>query len=687
MIDKEILIKYSEAGLKIFPCHLDKSPNCPSEKDNGNWKTYEFDINDLDRFEMIGCRMGSENGNMFCIDFDTKNSPDANLFKKYCAEIPDEILQQPIVQQTVSGGYHFLFKCDNPLNNAKFARTADGKTVIESRGTGGYVILAPSDGYSLKRGSFDSIPHISDDVFWTLVNTAYIFDSYVDNEIANKVYRPKGLTEKYKPTQGTTPWDDFSNNTDATSLIESYGWSKFREHGDRIYFTREGKSTGISADFHRGYRLFKSLTSNCEPLKQDKGYTLFMLYSEYEHGGDYSAAAKQLYEDGWGDRLTKEEEKNIEGDNPFEHISDWDKISSDLEDYYSGKIEKGASTGSKLMDRYIPFKKNHFVMLGSHTGTGKTFVISYIIALAIKYPNWRWICAMQENMKWDTVDTILSFMNANSAERMYKKQTINFKEQLSYLKGRIKFVNSGDKSVFEVMDIAESINKSEKAKGREGYDALLLDPNNSFKIDVNKNVGFGFEYHSQAGARMLDFSNNSMSLYLTSHFTNGGQRNAYNEDKDGKKKRRVPRKEDIEYYGSYGNKAHTIIIVDRDVNDEDKWHITKLWNKKNRTEKLGGAINPDEKPLEFWFDKHNFGFTIKCGYEEESNPLLINDFSKVAELSIQDNNLTKFPPTQAMEGLHTEYDSRNGFDDVSENDLVITEKDYDDYPFLEREDE
>lgn len=661
MIDKETLIAYNEAGLKIFPCHADKSPNVPSEKDNGNWKTYEFDIEDLDRFEKVGCRMGEGNGNLFCIDFDTKNSPDENLFKKYCAEIPDDILRKPVTQQTISGGYHFIFKCDNPLNNAKFARTADGKTVIESRGTGGYVVLAPSEGYSVKRGDLLNVPHITDEDFWTLINMAYIFDSYVDNEVANKVYRPKGLTEKYKPTQGTTPWDDFSNNTDAVSLIESYGWSKFREHGDRIYFTREGKKTGISADFHRGYRLFKSLTSTCEPLRQDKGYTLFMLYAEYEHGGDYSAAAKQLYDEGWGDRLNKEDEKEIEGDNPFSEVIDFDSVSKELEDFYSGKIERGTSTNIRILDKYFLFKKFHFIQWISHTSTGKTFMLLYFIALSIKYAGWRWVLAMQENKPYDTLDTIISFLNASVGEDAYKKGNLNIKEQKEWLKSRITFIRSGDKSVFQVMDIAERMQNAEKSKGREGYDALLLDPNNSFIIDVNKKLGHGHEYHTQAAARMLDFSNNIMSIHLTTHITVGGQRGAYSENNNGEKKRRVPRAVDAEYGGSFANKADGVIVLDREVDNEDKWHITKFWSKKNRTAKLGGGINPDDKPVEFWFNRANFGFDIKCGYEEETNPFL-------SERSFMQNvgeiNKLQHDKTLVLNDYSKEYKSDVGMEDL-----------------------
>ena len=111
--------------------------------------------------------------------------------------------------------------------------------------------------------------------------------------------KKKGPVHNGKGMPGT----DYLERGDRSALLVDHGWEKVGERGDNELWRRPGKNKGHSATWHTRKRLFYCFTSSTE-LDALKAYNLFMLYAEMEHGGDFSKAGKQLYADGYGDRLT-----------------------------------------------------------------------------------------------------------------------------------------------------------------------------------------------------------------------------------------------------------------------------------------------------------------------------------------------------------------------------------------------
>lgn len=109
---------------------------------------------------------GAVSGNLECLDFD---QPD--LFQPFLdtVESVNPALRGKLTvwQHTPSGGYHILLRCSGQVGgNQKLAMSArykddQGKprqdVLIETRGEGGYFLVAPSKGYSL-HGSVKSLP-------------------------------------------------------------------------------------------------------------------------------------------------------------------------------------------------------------------------------------------------------------------------------------------------------------------------------------------------------------------------------------------------------------------------------------------------------------------------------------------------------------------------------------------------
>lgn len=101
------------------------------------------------------------------------------------------------------------------------------------------------------------------------------------------------------------PGTDYCDRGDHERLLENNGWAKVGKRGDNELWRRPGKKKGHSATWHTQRRTFYPFTSStC--LTARTGYSLFGLLAEFEHSGDMSATAKKLYQDGYGDRMTKD---------------------------------------------------------------------------------------------------------------------------------------------------------------------------------------------------------------------------------------------------------------------------------------------------------------------------------------------------------------------------------------------
>ena len=211
------------------------------------------------------------------------------------------------VERTPSGGYHLLYRVSSPQANTKLARrpaTADElvenpadtiKVLIESRGEGGYCILAPSHGrvhpsggaWQSIAGGFDHIITISDeerDELWRLAQTLDRMP-----ETPPRAGSVEGEEER--------PGDAFNAAPDAQGhvleLLLDRGWTVVYRQGEVVYLRRPGKDVGVSATLgHVGPGVLRVFTTSTE--FEARAYSPFSVYATLKHGGDFSAAARAL---------------------------------------------------------------------------------------------------------------------------------------------------------------------------------------------------------------------------------------------------------------------------------------------------------------------------------------------------------------------------------------------------------
>lgn len=186
--------------------------------------------------------------------------------------------------------------------------------LAETRGEGGYVVVAPSGGtthptgqpWQLTYGQYGQVPTISVDEREQLHRAFRCLDTMPTPDTAPA--RP--ALQVVRDGSRVSPGDDFEARTDWADelLLGGAGWKvSTGGHGSYRTWRRPGKDTpGISATTGKdpGRDRLYVFTSSSE-FETEKPYTKFGAYALLHHGGDHSAAARELARLGYGTPLER----------------------------------------------------------------------------------------------------------------------------------------------------------------------------------------------------------------------------------------------------------------------------------------------------------------------------------------------------------------------------------------------
>ena len=223
---------------------------------------------------------------------------------------------------TPSGGIHIIYALSEGAveGNTKIARrpaTVEEleqnpndrvKVLAETRGEGGFVVVAPSSGTVHKTGDawtavgdctpFQILPITPEerDLIHHIVHMALDEMPVVDP-------RPAPTAPAQFSSDDMAPGADYNQREDWWTLLTSYGWT-FHSNlaGNEQAWTRPGKRAvdGQSATlFYKGSDNLFVFSSSTE-LPQEQPISKFAFYTYMEHRGDFSAAARALRVAGYG---------------------------------------------------------------------------------------------------------------------------------------------------------------------------------------------------------------------------------------------------------------------------------------------------------------------------------------------------------------------------------------------------
>ena len=294
-----------KAGFTVLPVRAGEKR--PAVKTWSEYQTRPMTDQEFDRLFAaepagFGIITGRASKGVECIDIDLKNDPGRVVFTNFTSFLKNvcpELLGRLVKETTPSGGFHLLYRVDEPLKNSKLARAVDQReAVLETRGEGGFLKIYPSVGYGLVEGSpaFTDIPSITTqerDRIWAIAQSC---DATAELE--------KSAEEK-----AGRPGDDFNARCDALPFLDDLGWNRTGHVDGRgnHHFTRPGKDGGTSGTWHPASETFHCFTSSTS--LPTGPHSAFSVLAHSKFGGDFSKAAQHLRTEGYGDQESKKDEK------------------------------------------------------------------------------------------------------------------------------------------------------------------------------------------------------------------------------------------------------------------------------------------------------------------------------------------------------------------------------------------
>ncbi|HJZ56774.1 MAG TPA: bifunctional DNA primase/polymerase [Gemmataceae bacterium] len=299
---------YCAVGLSIIPIRTDgsKAPAIEGWRQFAERRPTDRELRDwFDRPTPygIGIPGGPASGNLLILDFE-RWSAFTRWGGALSADHRVQLRRCPVVGAP-RGGAHVYARLEESVRGAVYARTAAGRVMIETRGSQHQVVAPGSPAcchptgrpYRLLRpGWLDGDPFtpIPLDVFHGLTVAAADLTEYVrPTRVIGESPRSPG------PPAGDRPGDHFNARVSWADILTRHGWRVFRTTATATYWTRPGKSAGVSAStgFCRGesgHDLLWVFSSNAAPFVAGLSYSRFGAYALLEHHGDFRAASRAL---------------------------------------------------------------------------------------------------------------------------------------------------------------------------------------------------------------------------------------------------------------------------------------------------------------------------------------------------------------------------------------------------------
>lgn len=306
------------------------------------WKKYQTERADAETLELwfanwnsdygLGVVTGAVSGNLEMFEAEGRAVREG-LVPQLAAAMTDlgeadlwVTLTGGYTELTPSGGIHWYYRVDGPARkNTKLARRpstdaelaahpeAKLQVLMETRGEGGYTVLAPTPGthhhtgrgWTVLAGSPVTIPTITAAQRDTLYAVATMFDAMPSPVAAPEPIEPIGGSSK--KSGGLRPGDDYNARASWSEIL--VGWTRVRRLGTGWAWRRPGKedhgisaTTGTRLDIGDNLYVFSTSTE----FESERSYDKFGAYAQLNHGGtdpaSISTAGRALAGRGFGDK-------------------------------------------------------------------------------------------------------------------------------------------------------------------------------------------------------------------------------------------------------------------------------------------------------------------------------------------------------------------------------------------------
>lgn len=625
---KEIAKKYLSYGLNPVP--VDKINKEPLRE---GWSKSIMTPDEIDLFDFdgIGINTGINSGGLEAIDFDLKNSEEPDkVMKTFKSKLPKGLLRKLVIQKTMSGGYHMIYRCEDISSSKKLAKNEKGNAVIETRGEGGYIKTYPSDGYEIIQGSFDKIPIITPEERLQLFISAKMLNSTLLTEAKKK--------RSHEDSEYLKKFPEYNDDIEiGLELLKKHGWTIHSEDNVWINFSRpDTKSGDLHAGYHKDGKFFWAFSTAQDDFELEKAYNNHAIYAQLECNGDYRKAYAKLYEMGYGDEKdvirteAEAEQQNWEQQlESLSFLSDDIEENSYLEQAREGEILQGKLTGWDSLDPYMRIK-DHSLNFGlGLDGIGKSvFMNSLAVSTNILHGD-KWGMIMPENrtamsrrrlIEAESGRPIESFKND---EKLFAKYLQNSRENFKIISNKKHY------SLYDVLEMGKRLYEY------YGINALLIDPYNFFKVEGN-----AYGHNNDVLSKMRVFAESYCSVWVMAHpSSNVGRMN-----KDASGFIKAPTKYDIQGGADFPYRVDDFFTLHRITNhpDLDVRRTMQVIMEKVKEQETGGKVHNAGEWTELIWETRD-GFT---GYWDENgvNPIYK---AKMAKLGVR-AQMKRLSPEEAF---------------------------------------
>jgi KaiC/GvpD/RAD55 family RecA-like ATPase len=548
-----IFQKYLSYGLSVIPCEM-KRPLI-------SWKPYQTApeaVQGAERWKatQIALVCGKVSGGLVCIDFDTKNGDKYNPWLILINEQYPELLSKLVIEQSPSGGFHVIFKTEYQIGNVKLANNRENKATIETRGEGGYFVCAPSPNYVLQYGSFDNIQKLTNEETEIIINAAKSFNEKItESTKENDVSKDSTIT-------GLTPFDDYNQRHDVTDILQKHGWKLLFERNGAKYFQRPGKEgRGISATWNViPNRFYVFTTSTC--FENMHIYKASAVYALLECSGDYSAAAKDLYAKGYGERAKPTNKQSPE--KPVEvKLIDSNAVRDKIFDIIKKGYPKGKTTGWPSLDALYSIIKGQVTVITGMPSHGKSEFMDALAMNLVTKDRWKIAVFSPENYPVEMhYHKLIEKLNGKGL-RDLKDEEIEL--SIKAISEFFFFIDALEEDI----SLDSILTQTEILIKEKGIDGLVIDPWNEIELSKPKDINDS-DFIGVCLRRLRKFARRwNIHLWIVAHPTK------MQKDKNGVYP--IPELYDIQGSSHWRNKADNGICVHRDFeNNTTQIHVQKI---------------------------------------------------------------------------------------------------------------
>ena len=609
---QKVAKEYLSFGLNPVPVSENKEP---LREKHSTVPITEKETEDFD-FDNIGISTGSISGGLEAIDFDLKNAENPEkIMKSFKSKVSLSLLKKLVIQTTMSGGYHMVYRCEDVSSSRKLAKNSEGKAIIETRGEGGYIKCYPSNGYELIQGSFEHIPIITPEERLQLFVSAKMLNSLLVKE-ANKK-RSKEESEYIKK------FPEYNDDIEiGLKLLKDNGWTIHSEDSVWINFSRpDSKSKDLHGGYHKEGRFFFCFSTAQDNFETEKPYNNHAIFAELECGGNYKKAYAILYEEGYGDGENKiKSDKEVEDEDWEEKLENLTFLSDDIEENSyleqarANEIQQGLITGWSSLDEYFRFKDHSFNMGLGYDGVGKSVAALSLAMASNVLHDWKWGMIMPENRTAMSRRRLIEIKSGKTIDD-FKDSPDLFDRHLKEIREDFKIISN--KRHYSILDVIEM---GKRLYEYYGINALLIDPYNFFKVDGN-----GYTHNNEILSQLRVFAEQYCSVYVMAHPASNAPRT--NKDSGGFLK--APSRYDIQGGADFPYRVDDFFIMHRIVNhpDKDVRRTLQFIVEKVKEEETGGKRHDAGEWTELVWERRD-GF---LGYWDENgdNPMYNSMISKL----------------------------------------------------------